>query len=317
MLLTPVLFSAPALALEEPCYGFSSENRLSGAHFWVEWEGGVATEEDALERLEYAEAARAFFVDQGWRITDEPVRISIVASESAYGLTQTDKCDDVPVPFIVLAATSADDSELYDIPGLGTTTHEVAHVVQFAYMGDYRDALASWTWFMEASATAMAFEVDEDAERWAQKCQGFLDEPQLALHQNITSLAFPDRRAHLYGTAVFVRFLQLNYGGAELQQDLWEYGEQHSGDVIWFPDAADAVGLDFPAAWLHYMVVSPVLDLSDAETLLAPPRARARGRPRHAGHRGRGRSSGAGPGVHPLPHGARRAWKGPPDPVRG
>ena len=267
-MLFPFLIISPAQALDEPCYGFGSANRVSGEHFWVEWEDEVATEDIALDRLEYAEAAREFFVNQGWRITDEPVLISIIDSSSSYGLTQTQSCDDTPVPFIVLASVMEDGG--YEVPGLGTTTHEVAHVVQFAYMGDHRDSLASWTWFMEAAATAMAFEVDEDAERWAVKCQGFLDEPQLALHQDLTAMVFEDRKRHLYGTGVFVRFMQLNYGGAETQQQLWEYGEQHSGELIWFPDAVEAVGLDFPGLWLHYMVASTVLDISDSETLVAP-----------------------------------------------
>ncbi|MCO4746363.1 MAG: hypothetical protein KC912_16320 [Proteobacteria bacterium] len=265
--LLSLLVVTPALALDEPCYGFAytDAERLEGENFWVEWDPAIADVDDAQDRLDAAESARTTFIDMGWEFVDDPIAIRILPSDVgfSFGRTETIDCTDHPSPVIFLF------TENERIPGESTTMHEVAHTVQYAYMGAYLDGVTSWIWWMEGCATWLTAYADNDVSGWARDASDYTEYPHLALHHRVAAFLIPEQSAHMYGTAILAQFIDEQYGGPDTVRATWEYGATVTGDVIWFPDALESAGVDFEAFWPHYMARLTTLDLVNG-AMVAP-----------------------------------------------
>jgi len=246
------LLSLSAHAAEPPCYGINKENQMDSAHYWVAWDGDLLTEADATSILDSAEAARQVYKDMGFTITDEPVlyRVGppVLGGGGASGLTRTETCEGVgPVPIIDLYLDAWSASGLNNL-----VAHELAHVVQYSYMGNYDDAVVSWLWWMEASATWMAYKYDDDAYGWRIDAQSFASTPDLALEQDMSALIDPSLTGHMYGSTMITAWLEARYG---LQSviDTWEWGGPNTGSALSINDALDGTGLGADDAFSRWM----------------------------------------------------------------
>ncbi|MFT4625919.1 MAG: MYXO-CTERM domain-containing protein [Myxococcota bacterium] len=260
-----LLLAATAGAAEPPCYGFGADNRLEGEHFWIEW-GEVGDEATSANMLQWAEEARQFYIDEmGYAFTDRTILLRIQSSPVNGGVCQTAECDDGDVvPVITLFAKATGE------PGENTTKHEVAHAVQYAYMGAYLDAISSWPWWMEGSATWMATHAHGASSSWAGDVRNYLSQPWLALHQDLSAYLVDERGAHMYGTALLAQHLEDNYG-VDKVRETWEVGGPSSGETILFPDVIAAIGLDWPEFWRGFMASVTVVDSTHANALSEGP----------------------------------------------
>jgi hypothetical protein len=259
-----VFLAASALAAEEPCYGHQWGNRLEGEHFWVEYADGVITEEQAATVLGAAEHARRVYTDElGFRFTDRAVVIGVEPSSpfTPGGQAQTRECDGEHVPLIFLWT----DVFEYEREA-SVTAHELGHAVEYAYMGQYGDSVASWIWWMEGSAVWFERQAMGEPSTWAWEADAFLAHPEVALHLNAAAFLVPHWSDHMYGSAFLVQYLQDRHG-VDGVRATWEYGEPLTGDVIWFPDAIRAQGLDWDEFWRGFLAAATTGDVDGGESL--------------------------------------------------
>lgn len=269
--LLALLASSPAFALDEPCYGFAypDTERLEGDHFWVEWELNVGTLADAEERLLAAEEARQAYIDLGWDFVDDPITLRILTSDigGSYGRAETIDCTDHASPVVFLFT----DNNF--IPGRSTTMHEVAHTVQYAYMGAYLDSVTSWIWWMEGSASWLTSQADGNPTGFTGDARDYVQWSHLALHHRVSAFLIPEQSDHMYGTSMLTHFIQQYYGGSDAVRSTWEYGATVTGDVIYFPDAINGAGMDFEELWPHYMARMATMDMEFGNVIGLAPRA--------------------------------------------
>ena len=253
-----------SLAAEPPCTGLADGMlNLSSDTFWVEWEPGSISIEDARYLLDVAEESRVVYTDLGWPFADEPQAITVLnrSGGGIAGVARTRACEDGRhVPWYELSIGSFSEWGARNV-----TAHELAHGAEYGFMGSYLDGLDSWLWFMEGTAVYLAYQVDGDAEEVAWEARGMLRNPHLGLHHTITAQLYNDRANHIYGTVYLTWLLDENYGGTDVIRDLWAYGGEHAGEPIFFPDAVEGVGLDWTTVWHNIMARTTVLDTSLAE----------------------------------------------------
>lgn len=262
-----LLLLSLAYAADAPCYGHDFENRSESAHFWVEWPDGVVPLGGAQVVLQAAEDARtAYKRDLDYRITEEPVVIFVqdLGGSGVSGITQTRDCGGRPVPSVTLHVASWDDADVAEV-----TAHEIAHVVQYAYMGSYGDSVASWLWWMEGHATWLTPQSTGRWKPWSDTAQDYLDRAALPLHHDVMGFLDPDASAHMYGTTFLVEGLAA-WAGEDKVREIWQWGADHSGELVFFPDAIAGVGLEFDAFWADQLARLPTLDVSRPERLTAP-----------------------------------------------
>lgn len=263
-LLALTLALSSAIAADEPCYGHQHPNRVSSDHFWVEWSGDVIDEGDAENILGWAEDARSVYVDElGFAFTDQAIVLRVDESTivSPGGQTQSRDCDGGDVPLILLFTDGlAGDAE-------GLVAHELGHAVQYAYMGDYQDSVASWIWWMEGMATWITVYADGDLGTWADRSDAFLYHPEIALHLNAAAFIVPDRSNHMYGSAVLAQYMDEVHGGPTAIRATWEYGAALTGEPIWFPDAVAAAGLEWDGFWQGFLAAATTGDLENGSDL--------------------------------------------------
>lgn len=251
------LLAGLALA-EPPCEPTTRPDVIEGVNFWIEWDPEVGDAALAQANLDWAEEARAVYIDQlGYDYPDATVLIELEASISAGGLTSTITCPDgTIVPHITLFATTIGQ------PGENTTKHEVVHAVQYAYMGSYVSAIGSWNWWMEGHASWLTWFADgNDSERY-RPALGLLDKPWIGLHQTPLAYANSDTSRFLYANVLLVDHLDRTHG-PEAVRATWEYGGPLSGTPIYFPDALDAAGIDFEPFWRGYLAETVVGDVKE------------------------------------------------------
>lgn len=252
-----LLMALTALAAEEPCYGHAAGNRVDSEHFWVEWDGDVITQAQAEDIAAYAEQARAVYADElGWPITERAIVYEVIAQGDTGigGLAQTRFCTGEPVPNIELYVGEYTDERAFNV-----TAHELGHAAEYGYMGNYIDGVISWLWFMEGTATWLAFEVDDNDRMLRDDVSGYLDHPELALHHGIEGFLQGDKQRHMYGTSFLAGHITEVYGATALR-DLWEAGGEDTGTLLYFPDVAESAGLPFDTLWPRFMAAAAVGD---------------------------------------------------------
>jgi len=254
-----------ALAADVPCYGHTEANRLDTDHFWVEWADGVIDQPAAQVIGDAAEHARVTYLDMGWPMTDEPVVITVVGGNGGgiSGLTETSSCDGIgPVPRVTLTVGHYTPNNAKAV-----TAHELGHVAQYGYMGAYLDSVASWTWWMEATAVWLAAHDQDSQTDWGRSASGYLGEPWQQLQQVPPAYAVPELSDHMYGETVLTRFLEQVGGGPDAVRQTWAWGAQYTGQAIAFPDAIDALGLDFDAFWAQWMATTTTVEMDWSDAL--------------------------------------------------
>ncbi|HMV68095.1 MAG TPA: hypothetical protein PKA64_14705, partial [Myxococcota bacterium] len=264
--MVPLLFAA-AHAAGVPCYGHTYDNRADSEHFWVEWADGAIPLGHQEVVLQAAEDARQTYKrDLGYRVTDEPIVISVqsLTASGTSGITQTRDCVGHAIPAITLDIGRWDDDAVAEV-----TAHEIGHVVQYAYMGSYADSVASWLWWMEGHATWLTPHATNHWGEWADIAQGYLDRAALPLQHDVFGFGDADASYHMYGTAFVVEALAA-WAGDDAVRATWEWGKDHAGSPIFFPDAIAGVGQDFDTFWADYLARLPTLDVSRPKHLGAP-----------------------------------------------
>ena len=257
MLFIPLVSSEVALAADEPCYGHSATNRVSTDQFWVEWDGTFLDESKATIIAEAAEHAADAYRELGWSFTTEPVVIAVTQQGSfgTSGLTRTSDCSAVPVPRIDLTIGQFDEGVVVDV-----TSHEVGHIAEYAYMGAYDDAVDSWLWWMESTATWLTPHADGLWTGWGDTANDYLNHPDLGLHHGLEGFLDPEISAHMYGSTYVTETLA-EYAGDDAVLATWEYGGTVSGTPIFFPDAVNGAGVDFNAYWDWHLASLPTRDI--------------------------------------------------------
>jgi len=242
-----ILVSA-AFAADEPCYGHTWDDRISGTQFWVEWDPAVIDADKAQVILEAAEHARDTYRDDlQWGFTGDPVVISVLGPQGGQGfgmagLTRTHDCEDGAHPRIELFVAQYGEQSAVDV-----ISHEVGHVSQYSYMGNYLDSVGSWLWWMEATATWITPYADGQQATWDTSVDDYVGQPDLALHYGLSGFLDPHTSDHMYGTAWLTEYLDEYEGGPDEVRATWEYGGTVTGAPIFFPDAVNATGVDFDA----------------------------------------------------------------------
>lgn len=245
-----------ALAADEPCYGHFRANRIDSEHFWVEWEEGAVTDEQAADIAAYAEEARQVFLELGWPLTDQPIVYELLDDEGGggiAGLARTFPCGDADVPQVQLYV-----GDYWDEGARNVTAHELGHAAEYGYTGAYLDGVLAWLWWMEGTATWLALQVDGRKEEWAADADGYLANAHFALQHDLTGFADPATSDHMYGTAWLAAYLA-EIHGPDAVRATWEAGASlMTGEPLFFPDVLDAAGLDFAALWSRYLVTTAV-----------------------------------------------------------
>jgi len=268
------------LAAEEPCYGYSFEDRVSGDHLHVEWAPDVITRDEAEALLFRMEDAWGIYVDAlGWRAP--PPAVSVLVEEalvpgSVSGVAQTRECEDgshLPRLQVFAGAFKRGDE-------MTTGPHELGHALEYAYMGSYLDGLEAWAWWMEGTATWFERYVDGEGElsttsSWVRSMRNYTGAAHLALHHDFLDINDHQMGGHMYGTAVLAMYID-EYYGADVVRQTWETGANHVGEgPLWFPDVIAEMGLDFDTFWQGYIAAVGTLDFDDAELISDLPRATA------------------------------------------
>jgi hypothetical protein len=249
------LFIAQALAGPPPCTPIDTDLYMEGEHFWVQWDESRGNEVIAENVLEWAEEARATYIDMGWPASDQTILIRIQEASSSGGLCSTAECEDgTVVPLITLFSARLGE------PGLGTTKHEVAHTFEYGYIGTYIDAISSWSWWTEGTAVWLTTYADDNIGVWHNDVQEYLERPWTGLHQTPLAYSDPEMSPYLYGTAFVAQYMDDKHGPDSVRQT-WEYSADHAGTPVFFPDAIEAIGLDWTAFWQDYMATITVADM--------------------------------------------------------
>lgn len=266
-----------AWGAEEPCYGFSYDDHVSGEHLSVEWQPEIIDEDEAvvfLDRME--EAYEVYTTDLGW--AHPPGDMSVVVEQAAiegaaYGVAQTRECDDGTY----LARLQVFGEAFRAGAEMTTGPHELGHAFEYGYMGSYLDGLAAWAWWMEGTATWFERYVDGSGAystqgSWIASMRNYTENPHLALHHDFIDINDPQMGPHMYGTAILAMYLD-EYYGADLVRQTWEIGGNHSGEgALWFPDVIEEAGVDFDALWQGYIAAVGTLDFEDGELINERPR---------------------------------------------
>jgi hypothetical protein len=253
------LLIAGALAAEEPCYGHDWETRIEGEHVWVEWDPDILNEEAAGFLLGFVEDAWDIYQQQGWEMPHPSVVVTVlpdsVLSSGSSGACRTHACDEGPLPKIEIFEAAYNRSS-----AAPTSTHELGHAVQYSYMGDTTGAVGAWSWWMEGCATWMEMRSERD-DSWQSSVDAYLANPHLRMHHNALSLGVDGEGPHMYGSAMLAFYIEAHWG-VEGVIGTWEYGQDHAGEAIWFPDAAEsASGLPFDEFWAQYLAEVAVQDI--------------------------------------------------------
>lgn len=260
MLIITAFASQVALGADEPCYGHSAEHRVATDQFWVEWDGDFLNEAQAAVIGDAAEHAADTYREMGWPFTTEPVVIAVTEQGTfgISGLTRTSDCDAVPVPRIDLFLGQYDESSAVDV-----TSHEVAHIAEYAYMGAYNDSVDSWLWWMESTATWLTPHADGLWTGWGVTADPYLEHPELAMHHGLEGFLDENVSAHMYATTYVTETLA-QYAGDDAVRGTWEYGAAHTGTPILFADAVNGAGVDFDAYWAWHLASLPTRDIERA-----------------------------------------------------
>ncbi|MDP2306910.1 MAG: MYXO-CTERM sorting domain-containing protein [Pseudomonadota bacterium] len=244
----------PAPFASEPCFSLG-ENRITSAHFAVEWDDGTISEATADNFLESLEEGYTVEVDElGWKAplqNDDYLVLAYVQEGSYQGAyTTIESCGRGVVPYIVAYAGSFSNRSWAETMAV----HEFNHALQFGY--GY-----SWEfWWWEATATYIEGVVYPTSNWWASYVSGYSNNPHIAF--NASDQNDRDIFWHMYGMGLWGAYLDEYVGGPDTVLATWESAS--GGTYSYGMRAAFAdLGLDFDAAYTDFIVRNTVMDYAD------------------------------------------------------
>ncbi len=254
-----LLLAQIAVAADEPCYGHTYDNRLEGDNFWVEWEDSTLNESKAANILDAAERARSVFMAVGFPFPDESIVIAFAAETHAAANATTKQCESGPVPHIHLWPGHANSVHIRE-----TVAHELGHAAQYGFMGQYTNAVDSWTWWLEGSAVWLALQSEDDVSDWTWAAGGYLATPEVTLMQGVAAYWDDSKTAHMYGAVLVAAHLE-QYASPQAIVDSWEYAGTQGGERIMWPDAIEYLGLDWHDYWGDFLAHAVTADVPNGK----------------------------------------------------
>lgn len=236
----------------EPCFSMG-ENRLTSAHFAVEWDGSTISEATATNFLDALEEGYEVEVGLGWKEPmqgDDYLVLAYVQAGNYQGAyTTVDYCGGGMVPYIVAYAGSFSSRSWADTMAV----HELNHALQFGY------GFAWEFWWWEATATYIESQVYPTSNWWAYYVTGYSDNPELAF--NASDQNDQDIFWHMYGMAIWGAYMDEYIGGHDAVLDTWEAADGERSDTYGFGmrDAFEEMGLDFDAAYVDFIAKNVVM----------------------------------------------------------
>ncbi len=275
-----------------PCGGPLQDDTssLSGERVFVEFPEAVA-EEDAQSVLDAFESAWTVAVDElGWPappLSDlYPLHVYVTPNGGSRAVTREGKCGMDDIAFIEISDEFIEMGTLEWV-----SAHEFTHASQFASSVNHD------TWWYEASAQWLAYQVTPLHESWHQFHSYYADYPWISL---TASGPGPDEltylRQHTYAMVVFAFFLDQHLGGPDTVRNTWRMGiagqmKEHSMATM-----LSVMGYQFDQAYLDYLATMAAVDLEvlgvddrasltqEVEELPASGTAPPEGRPMSMGH---------------------------------
>ncbi len=238
----------------EPCFSIGA-NRITSAHFAVEWDTG-SSRSDAqgfLAALEdgYESQVNTYGWDPPMQISNYLVLAYIADGNYASAYTTIESCGPGgEVPYIV-----AYEGSFYSDGWSDTmAVHELNHALQFGYG-------SAWEfWWWEATATYVESLVYPDAgEWWGPYVDGYTNNPHIALaasDQNDDDVFW-----HMYGMAILAFYLDEYQDGPDTVRATWEIAEREPGYYTFgIEDALDAMELDYDAIYLDFIARNAAME---------------------------------------------------------
>jgi MYXO-CTERM domain-containing protein len=185
-----------------------------------------------------------------------PAYIERGNSQGAY--TTVAECGRSYVPYMVAYSGSWADASWADT----MAAHEFNHALQFGY------GWALEFWFWEATATYVEDSVFE-SDWWTWYVSGYSMNPHIAM--GASSQDDQDVFWHMYGMAIWVRYLHEYQGGLDTVKQIWELGSEQrtNGYDYTQEEALTEAGVDFQAAYLDFIARTSVMDYEDHRALSA------------------------------------------------
>lgn len=236
----------PAGEPTDTCFGQQGDNRLTGAHFAVEWDEGSVTEAIAQGFLDDLEYARDVEVDeQGWKPVSSDASYLMLAfiDDHATGgaYTTVDVCHGLYAPYIV----AGNDAVKYGTWTDEMAAHELVHAIQFNY------SFAPEFWWWEATATYVQSQV-RDSTNWADYLSGYTSQPYIAMGSS--SQSDQDVFWHMYGLSIFGHYLADFHGGRDTVRETWENAESERGQYNYGgKDIVEDLGLDWETTYIDFI----------------------------------------------------------------
>ncbi|MES2638716.1 MAG: hypothetical protein V4850_04520 [Myxococcota bacterium] len=250
----------PAAFASEPCFSLG-ENRITSAHFAVEWDTGTISEGTAEDFLAALEEGYTVEVDElGWKAplqNDDYLVLAYVQDGNYQGAyTTVESCGRGFVPYMVAYAGSFSNRSWAETMAV----HELNHALQFGY------GFAWEFWWWEATATYIGGVVYPNADWWAYYASGYSNNPHLAF--NASDQEDQDIFWHMYGMGIWGAYLDEYVGGPETILATWEAGEGAGGTYTYgMADAFRDLDLDFDVAYTDFIVRNTVMDYADQDAI--------------------------------------------------
>jgi len=205
------------------CFAVPGDHQLVTEHFVVSWDDGVVDEAGALAVADALELSWTRLFDElGWErpAGSDRWHLSVHLSADPFegGYTTETRCGGEDVPFIVIGAgTFAWGTWYQDV-----AAHELLHTSHYRY----GRAFDSWWW--EATAIWIQEQVFPANDEWAYYVDFFVAYP----HWSLTTSSYSgDPARHMYGSALWVFWLEQEHGGHDYVQSLWERSRDLPGNL--------------------------------------------------------------------------------------
>ncbi len=250
----------PPPAAKDSCEGQQMNNRVTGAHFVVEWDAGI-TEATANRFLEALELSYEVEVEEmGWEppVGDGefllPAYVENRDTNGAY--TYVTNCDNKYMPYISAGRNSWQNADWGDI----MASHEFNHTLQFAY------SFAPELWWWEATATWIEAYVYPSINQWAWYVTGYSDYPYVAF--DASSQEDEVVFYHMYGMALWSFYLDEYHGGPDTIREIWENASRARGnDAIDIDDMMKDIDIDWEDAFVDFSARNTVMDYAHHEVI--------------------------------------------------
>ena len=225
-------------------YGSWSGPALSTDNFFIVWEGGEATEADALLAAEALEATWSALVETaGWQqpVSSDDYLLWVVMTPdlSGTGLTTEYFTDDYPdgYPVIYLNPYYSWEEDFFT----SLAAHELNHALQYARRTWTADAAEAWYW--EASAEWGAELALPTVDAYAAQSVYYSSYPWYRFDSTDSY--------HHYGMFVLNAYIEEYLTGAGGMADIWALSEQRTG-AGWHDIIAESLSMEAGEIWAGF-----------------------------------------------------------------